>query len=133
MRRRRPCSRPDGRWVVTASLDGTARVWEAEGGVPVAALLAHQGMVFHAAFCPDGRHIVTDPGGAVRIWDIKPLGGKADLLPLWVQVATGTELDEAGELRGLTAQEWQRRREALREKEASAPELPAPDALAPPP
>jgi WD40 repeat protein len=45
---------PDGLRVVTASADGTARVWDAESGKPVSAPLQHQGKVFSAAFSPDG-------------------------------------------------------------------------------
>src|SRR5262249_4303958 len=41
---------PDGRRVVTASDDKTARVWEADTGKPVGAPLQHQGVVRSAAF-----------------------------------------------------------------------------------
>jgi WD40 repeat protein len=50
---------PDGKWVVTASLDNTARVWEAATGRELAVLRGHEGRVTSAAFSPDGRYIVT--------------------------------------------------------------------------
>ena len=50
---------PDGRRVVTASDDDTARVWDAATGRPVGAPLQHKGAVRFAAFSPDGRRVVT--------------------------------------------------------------------------
>src|SRR5258708_1941281 len=50
---------PDGRWVVTASEDGTARVWEVASGKAVGQPLRHDGVVSSAAFSPDGQWVVT--------------------------------------------------------------------------
>src|SRR5262249_19340271 len=50
---------PDGRRVVTASLDKTARVWDAESGKPVGEAKRHEGRVNGASFSPDGRRGVT--------------------------------------------------------------------------
>ncbi|MCI0461972.1 MAG: protein kinase, partial [Gemmataceae bacterium] len=62
---------PDGSKVLTASLDGTARVWDTNTGEPATPqALVHDGPVGFAAFSPDGRRIVT--GGddnTVRLWD----------------------------------------------------------------
>jgi tetratricopeptide (TPR) repeat protein len=61
---------PDGRRVVTASLDQTARVWDAATGQPVTPPLKHNGSVFHAAFSPDGRCVVTASlDRTARVWD----------------------------------------------------------------
>jgi len=49
----------DGRWIVTASLDNTARVWEAASGREVAKLTGHTDSVWSASFSADGRWIVT--------------------------------------------------------------------------
>ncbi len=49
---------PDGRFVVTASIDRTARAWElATGAAQV--VHRHEGLVFDAAFSPDGRSVAT--------------------------------------------------------------------------
>ena len=62
----------DGRQVVTASLDGTARVWDVTGGESVV-LEGHADGVTHASFSSDGRQVVTASwgDGTVRVWDIK--------------------------------------------------------------
>jgi dipeptidyl aminopeptidase/acylaminoacyl peptidase len=61
---------PDGRRVVTAGDDGTARIWAAAGGAPVAELRGHTGRVDSAAFGPDGRLVVTaSADGTGRVWE----------------------------------------------------------------
>ncbi|MBC8726785.1 hypothetical protein F6X37_36610, partial [Paraburkholderia sp. 31.1] len=56
--------------VVTASADGTARVWDAATGEVIAKLTGHQGPVFSAAFSPDGQRVVTaSADGTARVWD----------------------------------------------------------------
>ncbi|HKX27657.1 MAG TPA: AAA-like domain-containing protein, partial [Blastocatellia bacterium] len=61
---------PDSRWVMTASADQTARVWEAATGRPMAVLQGHTAEVWNAAFSPDGQRIVTTSGdNTARIWE----------------------------------------------------------------
>jgi WD40 repeat protein len=61
---------PDGTRVVTASYDGTARVWDADTRKPRSPPLQHQGGVVSAAFSPDGTRVVTASyDGTARIWD----------------------------------------------------------------
>ncbi len=61
---------PDGRRVVTASADRTARIWDAATGVQLGVLSDHGGAVTSAAFSPDGRRIVTaSADSTARIWD----------------------------------------------------------------
>ncbi len=65
---------PDGRWIVTASDDSTARLWYADTGREYFKLSGHRGPVFCAAFSPDSQLVVTGSGdGTARIWPINPL------------------------------------------------------------
>jgi WD40 repeat protein/serine/threonine protein kinase len=61
---------PDGRLIVTASADRTARVWETTTGKPVGKPLRHDAPVNSAVFSPDGKWIVTaSDDGSARVWD----------------------------------------------------------------
>ena len=69
---------PAGTWIVTASVDGTARVWDvsttlntgAATGKELATLIGHTDMVTSAAFSPDGTRLVTaSDDKTARVWD----------------------------------------------------------------
>ena len=59
----------DGDRVITASRDGTAKIWSRDGD-PIATLGGHGGRVFFAEFVPDSPRVVTAAqGDVVRIWN----------------------------------------------------------------
>ncbi|MGB6198906.1 MAG: TIR domain-containing protein [Candidatus Acidiferrales bacterium] len=61
---------PDGKHIVTASADKTARVWDATSGHLIATLTGHTGPVNDASFSPDGNRIVTaSQDDTARVWD----------------------------------------------------------------
>jgi WD40 repeat protein len=61
---------PDGKRIVTASVDHSARVWDAVTGHLLATLTGHAGPVNDAAFSRDGKRIVTaSEDGTARVWD----------------------------------------------------------------
>ena len=64
------CS-PNGYNIVTGSLDGTIRIWDAETGSAVGRPLeGHTGSVLSVAYSPDGRHIISGSSdNTIRIWN----------------------------------------------------------------
>ena len=53
---------PDGMHIVTASADGTARIWDPNTGQEERTLPGHTNWVWSAAYSPDGKMIATEPG-----------------------------------------------------------------------
>jgi len=70
---------PDGKWILTASMDHTARLWDAKNGEPIAQPMRHDKPVNSAQFSPGGKWIVTASNDhTARIWDAQsgtPLTG----------------------------------------------------------
>jgi WD40 repeat protein len=71
---------PDGTRVLTASEDGTVRVWRADGlGAPIV-LRGHRWAVRSVAFSPDGtRVLATSDDGTALLWRADGLGEPIEL------------------------------------------------------
>ncbi len=60
----------DGKRVLTASDDKTARLWEAESGKLLASYEGHGGPVYSAQFSPDGKRVLTaSDDKTARLWE----------------------------------------------------------------
>ena len=61
----------DGKTVVTAGEDGTARLWDVVSGKELQVLRGHEGRVTAAQFAADGKTVVTaGEDGTARLWDV---------------------------------------------------------------
>ena len=61
----------DGKWLASASEDGTARIWSARDGAPRRVLRHGTGAVTDIAFSRDARHVATAAAdGTVRVWPV---------------------------------------------------------------
>ena len=70
---------PDGKTLVSGSetmpgeVYNTISVWDVPGGQELSSLDGYTGVVFSAAFSPEGRYIVISSGdGSFRLWGIYP-------------------------------------------------------------
>ena len=91
---------PDGKRIVTASSDKTARVWDAQSGQPLPEAMKHNEIIYSAQFSPDGKRIVTASGDhTARVWDIAPSGtGLPDWLLELAEAVAGGRLNPQGVL-----------------------------------
>jgi WD40 repeat protein len=99
--------------ILTASSDGTARVWDAETGDEIFTLSGHTDAVNQAAWSgDDGRILTASSDGPVRQWYAR----MGDLLEAACQRA----------LRNMTPEEWQ---EFMKDEpyRPTCPELPTPE------
>ena len=63
---------PDGKKAVTASHDGTARLWDLHTGSCRHVLEGHTGRINALALSPDGRRCATGgEDGTARVWDLR--------------------------------------------------------------
>ena len=64
---------PDGRYLATASLDRTARIWEVSDGSPWLTCRGHSNIVLTVDFSRDGHHMVSaSADGTARMWPVDP-------------------------------------------------------------
>jgi len=72
---RRAAWSPDGRMVLTSSVDRSARIWDA-ASLSLLAVLGHDQPVHAAAFSPRGTSVATGcTDGSGRVWDLPRYGG----------------------------------------------------------
>jgi WD40 repeat protein len=61
---------PDGQQAVSASWDGTLKVWDLETGCELRSFAGHSSPVTCVAVCPDGRRAVSAfADSTLKVWD----------------------------------------------------------------
>ncbi len=71
---------PDGKRLVTAGADGTARLWDAGTGEPLRVISDHTDEIY-IALSPDGQRLLTAGyDGFVKLWDVSPGSGAMEPL-----------------------------------------------------
>jgi WD40 repeat protein len=86
---------PDGRSLITASEDHTARVWDATTGEPLTPPLKHPRAVVSAYFSQDGSQAITVCADqTVRAWSLRPDDRPVSVLISLAQVLSGSRVDE---------------------------------------
>jgi COMPASS component SWD3 len=61
---------PDGKWIASASADGTAKIWDASTGAHLETLVGHMAGVSCLAWAPDSNTLATGSDDkAIRLWD----------------------------------------------------------------
>jgi WD40 repeat protein len=112
---------PDERFAITASYDGTLRLWQAAAGEPVAPPIPAGGKALVADVTPDGRFAVASGFSPhVVVADLGNLtaaaAGGPDELDLRAELASNQRITPSGGLAFLTAEEWFARWQELRRR-----------------
>jgi WD40 repeat protein/serine/threonine protein kinase len=68
----------DESFVVTASADGTARIWDLARGKPIGVLDHGAADVHRVVLSADGRRLITEAVDRVRVWDLSEEARPAD-------------------------------------------------------
>ncbi len=73
------CWHPEKHYLLSASSDGTVRIWNADTGKQARQLLGHTGHVYSATWSPDGNKVVSGglPEDKLHVWDLSTLGSAA--------------------------------------------------------
>ena len=70
---------PNQHFLLSASADGSVRIWNVDNEKQVRHLLGHSGHVYSAAWSPDGQKVVSGglPEDPLHVWDVSSLGSEA--------------------------------------------------------
>ena len=108
---------PDGSSIVTGCDDGIVRLWDLATGRTILVLSKHEAPVVAVGYCVEKNAITAIyRDQVVRVQPLSSsLTANANTVVLWAEVQTGMEVDENGQVRKLSKQDWERRDAALRD------------------
>ena len=70
---------PDGKWIASASWDGTIGLWHPNGQI-IRFLRGHNGAVWDVAFSRDGRTLASSANdGTIKLWNLTSMQEAATL------------------------------------------------------
>ena len=100
----------DGRWLLTASADGTVRLWSTDTGEQIGPNLlpVSDAMPFECVFSSDGRRaVIADHTNGTWIIDLPAQLDQPHPNPrLWIEVITRMEMDEHGTMTWIEPDDW---------------------------
>ena len=65
------CFSPDGKYVLSGSRDGTAKLWSLPNGDELKTFSGHSGAVNSVCFSPDGKYVLSGSDDAtMKLWDL---------------------------------------------------------------
>jgi WD40 repeat protein len=107
---------PDGQLIATGDWEGKARLWDARSATPIGPALGEPGPVEAVAFSPDGHALAAGAhDGTLTLWPIPTaMRGTSEQIQVWLEWATGQELDESGVAHELGPHDRELRLESLR-------------------
>jgi WD40 repeat protein len=95
--------------ILTRSYDGAARIWDVRDGSAIGQPMRHDRNIYGAMFNRTEDRILTwSSDGTARLWDIQADEDfPKEHLSLIVKVATGTVIDDYGNVTTLSKQKWE--------------------------
>lgn len=104
----------DGLFALGTGPGRSVRIWDTVTGQSIGQPVPNRNNVFCAAIDPTGRRLAVGGDQPVQLWELPaPTQGTAEQIRLWVELATGLELDAQGSTHELSLADQETRRQSL--------------------
>ena len=105
---------PDGKTMITAAEDGTARCWDTATRRPLGKPIPIPGKLASLQLSVSGKTLLAlGQDGSVRLWNVAELPDDLARVATWIEVLTGLTTDSEGSIKTLDNAAWQQRRAIL--------------------